>query len=929
MDADVNLLRRPAADASAVWSFGNAELDDLRHELRVDGHPVALESKPYALLRVLLQRAGETLSKDELIDTVWSGRIVTEGVLAKCVTKLRSALGDDDQSIIRTVHGYGYRLAAAVESRPVQPAPAWRPGVAETLPARPHWRFVRAMQGGGFGEVWLAEHAKTHEQRVFKFAADGAQLHALKREITLYRLLRDSLGERAEIVRIIDWNLDEPPYFVESEYLPGGNLIEWCERRGGPGKVDREVRLAIVAGIADALAAAHSIGVLHKDLKPANVLLVDTDAAAPAVRLVDFGSGRALEPVRLAELGITHLGLTQTRADGDSTSGTPYYLAPELIAGRPATLRADVYALGVILYQLLVGDFRVPLSPGWERDVAPQALGGDASIESELLREDIAAAADVDPERRLGDAGELARRLRSLPERVEQRRRERAEAQAEQRRRVGLLRWQVRRRWLLALCAVLVLASVVVASLYVRVQREAAVQRAVNAFLNDDLLAAADPHAAPRGDLRVHEVLDRARERVGARFAGRPEEEAAIRATLGNSYSGIGDYAEARRQFERALALRQGGDAQDDTKALALRRSLADVAVLETRYDDAQAAYAKLREEAIASRGTGDAFVLDIDLALAHLLVQRGRHDEAARVLEALVPRARDRYGETAAATLAAVTDLGQSYRNTARFDQAEAAYRTVYEARRASLGAEHWHTLESLQDLAQLARSRGDLDAAVGLETTVVAAREKSFGRDHAETLNAINELASLYQDQHRFDAAEPLFREVLAARERTLGERHEHTRNSMNNLGLLLKLEGKLDEAEALYRRVLAIETQILGGDDLQVLILMHNLAGLERDRGRLADAEALQRDVVARAARTLDPARPENGLFITGLARTLHAQKRYAESADAFEQARRNLVGAYGSGHARVVKLDEMRSAMYRDWGRPVPESAQHGR
>src|SRR5215472_8519574 len=109
-DAGVNVSPRPTTE-SAVWAFGRAELDDHRHELRVDGRAVALESKPYALLRLLVQRAGETLSKDELIDTVWSGRVVTEGVLAKCVTKLRSALGDEQQDVIKTVHGYGYRLA--------------------------------------------------------------------------------------------------------------------------------------------------------------------------------------------------------------------------------------------------------------------------------------------------------------------------------------------------------------------------------------------------------------------------------------------------------------------------------------------------------------------------------------------------------------------------------------------------------------------------------------------------------------------------------------------------------------------------------------------------------------------------------------------------------------------------------------------------
>jgi non-specific serine/threonine protein kinase len=942
MSASANTLPPSPGESPNIWAFGRAELDDHRHELRVDGHAVALEAKPYALLRFLLQRAGETLSKDELIDAVWPGRVVTEGVLAKCVTKLRSALADDD--IIKTVHGYGYRLAVPVSVRAnVVSASAWSPLPGEAMPARPNWHFIRELRGGGFGQVWLAEQVKTHEQRVFKFAGNGAELHALKREITLYRLLHDSLGERADIVRVIDWNIDEPPYFIESEYISGGNLIEWCEGRGGVDAVRRDVRIEIIARIADALSAAHSVGVLHKDLKPANVLIVAEGDACPRVRLVDFGSGRALEPERLAALGITRLGMTQTRTEGDSTSGTPYYLAPELLAGKAPTVQADVYALGVMLYQLLIGDFRAPLAPGWERDITSEPIAVRAAITSEpiagkgaitesiaaeraigdeLLREDIAAAADVDPERRLGDIGELGRRLRALPERIAQRAHERTAAAQALRQQQQLLRWRASRRWLLAVCALFAVAAVVVTSLYMREQRAAAIEREVNSFLNDDLLAAADPYATQRSDLRVRDVLDRARASVGQRFANRPVEEAAIRTTLGNSYRAIGDYAEAHKQLDRAMSLIRASDSERSTQALGVRRALADLAVLDTRYDDAEKSYAALLADLTGSDGADGDAVLEISIAQAHLQLRRGHSEEAAKALEALLPRIRQSKGAHSERALDALTDLGEAYRNTAKFDQAEAAYREVYDERRRNLGDAHSLTLETLQHLAQLERSRDSLDRAAELEQTVVAGREKTFGREHAETQNALNELASIYQDQKKFDAAEPLFREVLAVRERTLGERHEHTRNSMNNLGLLLSLEGKLDEAEGLFRSVLSIEKQLLGADDLQVLILMHNLAGLERDRANYAEAEVLHREVIERASRTLASGRPERGLFLAGFARTLQAQRRFAEAADNFAQAREILVSAYGPSHARVVKLDQMRATLYEQWGRPMP-------
>lgn len=913
MDADARLSSQ--TPGLSIFCFGRAELDEQRHELRLDGRAVALETKPYELLRVFLHHPGETLSKDELIEAIWPGRVVTEGVLAKCVTKLRGALGDDEQQIIRTVHGYGYRFVAPIALRPASgTVPSLEPRAGDALPARPHWHFVRELGRGGFGSVWLVEHDKTHERRVFKFARDGASLQALKREITLYRLLHDSLGERAAIVRILDWNVDEPPYFVESEYVAGGNLIEWCDAQGGAAAVPREIRIELLARIADALAGAHAVGVLHKDMKPANVL-IEADQPLPSVRLADFGSGRALEPERLAALGITRLGLTRTRADGDSTSGTPFYLAPELVAGGAATSRADIYALGVMLYQLLVGDFRRPLAPGWERD-----------IDDELLREDISRAADLDPDRRIGDAAELARRLRTRHERAEALARERAAEALALRQREQVERWHARRRWVLALCAVLALASAVVAWLYVRAEREAAIARAVNEFLNEDLLAAADPYRNRAPDLRVRDVLDRARAAVGRRFAGRPAEEAAVRTTLGRTYSGIGDRAQARAQLSRALELELPLVGSRAAPVLALRRALADNDVEDSRYADAESAYAALAGDIAATSGADSAEAIEIGAARAHLALREGHAEAAAKELEAMLPKLRRTAGEEADATLSAATDLGQAYRTMAHFDAAEGQFRFVHDACVRRFGDAHWRTLQSLQDLAQLERARGRPKQAIEIERTVVAGRERAFGREHEETQNALNELAGMLQDDQDYAGAEPLFREVLAVRERLLGERHEHTRNSMNNLALLLSKEGKLDESETLYRRVLAIEREMLGADDLDVLILMHNLAGLERDRGRYEEAEARAREVVARAARTLPKERPENGLFLAGLARTLARQKRYADADVAFVQARANLVAAYGAKHARVARLDRMRAELYGEWGRPLPSPAE---
>jgi tetratricopeptide (TPR) repeat protein len=463
---------------------------------------------------------------------------------------------------------------------------------------------------------------------------------------------------------------------------------------------------------------------------------------------------------------------------------------------------------------------------------------------------------------------------------------------------------------------VLAIASSVVAVLFVRAEREAATTRAVNAFLNDDLLASANPYRTPDPDLRVREVLDRAGAAVGERFAERPAEEAAVRTSLGRSYAGIGNHDEARRQLSRALELASGAE------ALSLRRALVENDVEDSRYDEAEKAYADLAADIAAAKGADSDEALAVEVARAHIEIRRNRYESAIKKLAPLVSKLRERGDAMLEVRLDAMCDLGQAYRNVARWDEAEMFLREVHDTDVARFGKTHWRTLQSSQELAVLARARGHLDDAIAIERGVLATREKAFGRTHEETQNALNELASMLQDKKDYAEAEPIFREVLATREKTLGERHERTRNAMNNLALVLSQSKQLDEAEALYRRALAIERETLGDDDLGVLILVHNLGGLERDRGDLAAAEALNREAVAGAARTLPPERPENGLFMTGLARTLEKAKRYEEAADAFSKARANLVAAYGPDHVRVKRLTEMQTALYADWGRPVP-------
>lgn len=387
------------------YRFGRTEFDESRFELRVDGRIVEVQRKPLEILALLLSRPGEVITKQELLDVVWEGRPTVENVVANALSKLRSALGEADAARIVTLPRIGYRFDGSLE----RVATGWSlPSVlglnaGETVPCRPNFQLEERIGQSASNEVWLARHAKTRERRVFKFCTDGGRLSLLKRELTLSRLLQENLGERASaFARVLDWNLETPPFFLECEY-GGLDLLRWARTDGQLANMPLEDRLDLFLQVADAVAAAHTIGVLHKDLKPANIL-VSRETSGWRVRLTDFGSSHLLDPQRLAELGITRLGFTMTGTLlGEPTLGTPMYLAPEVIAGQPPTAAGDVYALGVILYQMVVGDLNRPLVPGWERGV-PDAL----------LGEDIARATDGDPAQRFASVDELTTSIRLL-----------------------------------------------------------------------------------------------------------------------------------------------------------------------------------------------------------------------------------------------------------------------------------------------------------------------------------------------------------------------------------------------------------------------------------------------------------------------------------------------------------------------------------
>jgi serine/threonine protein kinase/WD40 repeat protein len=323
------------------------------------------------------------------------------------------------------------RVARLIDPPEIAPPP-WSPGPRAIIPGT-SWELLEKIGEGGTGEVWLGAHKQLQERRVFKFCATEEKARTLKREVTLFRLLKERVGRNEHFITLHEVSLDEPPWYLMMDYVDARDLEAWCAAQAGwPAAVPESVRIEIVIQAAEALQAAHEAGILHRDIKPANLLVREDASLGLHVFVADFGIGQIVTDQLI--LDQTHLGFTRTVSElrRDFLSGTLFYLAPEVLEGSPASARSDIYSLGVVLWQLLSGNLHAPLDPGdWPSFISDPIL-------SEFLHRCLAGS----PAKRWASAGELAANLRALPERRAAEERRRAEIAAGERAayRRGLVR---------------------------------------------------------------------------------------------------------------------------------------------------------------------------------------------------------------------------------------------------------------------------------------------------------------------------------------------------------------------------------------------------------------------------------------------------------------------------------------------------------
>ena len=767
-------------------------------------------------------------------------------------------------------------------------------------PAIGRYRILRLLGEGGMGAVYEAEQEEPRRVVALKVIRLGLatpeRLRRFRQESqALARLQHPGIAQIHES-GTADTGFGPQPYFA-MELIRGLPLDEYAEVH----RLDLRQKVAMIAKICDAAHHAHQRGLIHRDLKPGNVLV--DELGQP--KILDFGVAHVTEADGGAATMQTGLG---------QLVGTLAYMSPEQVMGDPAgvDVRSDVYSLGVMLYEMLAGRLPYEISRGRlpeaaqtirEEDPSPlssieRTYRGDVdTIVRKALEKDKArrypSAADLaaDIRRYLNDEPIAARPPSAVYQLVKFTRRHRgltlaaaavfavllagiaaSTSQAVRASRAELEARRDRDRAKAAEKAVTEDRDRVLRAEHDateernravsaeaqavrernqaltekrRADDEAATAKAVSDFLNIDLLGQANlnnqagPNTKPDPDLTVRKAMERAAAGVARKFEHQPLVEAAIRQIIGNAYLDMGLYPQALEQMERTVEIRRHalGDEHPDTL-----QSMNNLSVLYLQQGDAARA----------------------EPLLARLLEVR------RRVL-----------GEENPDTLVSMNNLAGAYRIEGKYAQAEPLLVKALAIKRRVLGEVHHSTATAWNALAALYRLGGRLAEAEPLQLKAVEVWRAVSGDEGPETLNSMSGLATLYQAQKRYAEAEGVWTKVLEVQRRTLGAKHPNTLDVMASLGEVEIQQEKYPLAEPLVREALG------------------NWEAASPASWRRYYGQAL-------------------------VGASLSGQERYAEAEPLLlsgYQGLRERQSAIPAGSRRVVNEAGQRVAqLYRDWGQP---------
>ncbi len=740
------------------------------------------------------------------------------------------------------------------------------------------------------GAVYEAEQDQPRRRvalKVIKAAwADRELLRRFELESqTLGRLHHPGIAQVYE-AGTAETGFGSQPFFA-MEIIHGKPLIEYAAAK----HLNTRQRLALMIQICEAVEHAHQRGIIHRDLKPGNILVEDNGQP----KILDFGLAR-----------VTDGDMQATRqTDMGQLLGTLAYMSPEQVTADPLALdtRSDVYALGVILYELLAGKLPYEVSRHvYEvvktiQQVDPKPLSSTNREYRGDIETIVAKALEKDKARRYGSAAEFAADIRRYLE-------NRPIAAKPASTAYQLKKFAQRNKVLVAGIGAVFLTLVVgvVISTWqavrarraeVHAQSETATAQAVVDFLQNDLLAQASASkqagakTKPDPDLKVRTALDRAAEHVGDRFQKQPEVEAAIRFTIGSTYDDLGLYPEARKQLEQALDLRRKVLGVENPETLRTAVRLGQVIDFLGKYAEAETLLTQSLQTTRRVLGPEHPDTLACMSNLCRVLSDQGKYAQAEALYKEAIPLQRRVLGPEHQSTLKSMANLGWVYLNQGKNAQAEEIFRQTLEIQSRVLGPEHPNTLAAMVSLGWAYSVEGKYAQAEALQKQVLEIERRVLGPEHPDTLGTMNNLAKTYSDEGKYAEAEPLLSQTLELERRMLGPEHPTTLISMSNLSRLYLDQGKYAQAEALYRRTLEIQRRVLGPNHPTTLNALMLLAWLDMVKGKYAEAEARYGQGIEIQRRVSKPEDPYTLAFMEGLAETYKWEGKYVQSEALYQQ------------------------------------------
>ncbi|MEO0857948.1 MAG: serine/threonine-protein kinase [Bacteroidota bacterium] len=781
------------------------------------------------------------------------------------------------------------------------------------------YRLVRELGRGGMGTVWLAERAvddanAQFEQQVALKLLPGPPSSEQIRRFLAERQVLARLQHR-HIARLLEGGVTERgrPYFA-LEVVDGQPITTYCDQHD----LDIEARLQLFLQVCDAVQYAHQNLVVHRDLKPSNILVTTNAEGQPSAKLLDFGIAKLLDGPRPSLGAVTQTGQRMM---------TPAYAAPEQVRGEAVTTATDVYALGVVLYELLAGQrpyevtnlipsqverlicetmparpSTVVLDADTETPRAasrPGRLTGDLDvIVMKALRKEPAARYDSAAQLR----DDLARHLAALPISA----------------RPSTVGYRVRsfvRRHRLGVGAVALVVLALVLGLATTLwqaqraaneaeaaqaarlvaEREARKAQQTTDFLLD-VFRVADPTASLGDTITAREILDAGAARAHDELRSQPDLQASVLAVVGDVYANLGLFDRAQPLLQDVVRLRTdtlGRHHPDVADALG---ALAELERQRSRLDAADSLYATalrtpglpgpLRARLLDQRG-----VATMDL---------GRYDEADSLFRQALTLWEATTPPDPLARATTALHHAALHNATGAFGPADSLYQVALRTREAQLGPDHPDVATARNGYATFLYNTGDYASADSLYRQVLDRRFAVFGPDHPDVANAMTNLATTLVSLGRYGEADSLYQRALESQIDRLGPEHIEVSYTLGNLAVLNYHRGDLEAAQARFRDVLRVQRTLFGETHVDVAFTRNNIAGVARAAGDVATAEREYRAAIRLFEATVGDAHPYTATALSSLASVLHDEERWAEATRAYRTALDAMDAAWPDGH-----------------------------